>query len=144
MFIVGKSFFSEILSKFNIKTIAPLCVIHIPWKMLAVGPLGPQYSWLFAWHELGRHAHQIQIQLIRLTKHCTYMCIIFEFIHWVQDSVGTNWWYMYQPWILYLVHSWHCTEHNRDNRLGIKRWQVAYSFLFIDSVQLSIFKRFLS
>ena len=21
--------------------------------MLAVGPLGPQYSWLFAWHELG-------------------------------------------------------------------------------------------
>ena len=43
MFIVGKSFFSEILSKFNIKTIAPLCVIHIPYKMLAVGPLGPQY-----------------------------------------------------------------------------------------------------
>ena len=25
--------------------------------MLAVGPLGPQYSLLFAWHELGRHAH---------------------------------------------------------------------------------------
>ena len=38
MFIVGKSFFSETLSKFNIKTIAPLCVIHIPQKMLAVGP----------------------------------------------------------------------------------------------------------
>ena len=33
MFIVGKSFFSEILSKFNIKTIAPLFVIHIPRKM---------------------------------------------------------------------------------------------------------------
>ena len=48
MFIVGKSFFSETLSKFNIKTIAPLCVIHIPQKMLAVGPLGPQYSILFA------------------------------------------------------------------------------------------------
>ena len=26
--------------------------------MLAVGPLGPQYSLLFAWHELGRHAQQ--------------------------------------------------------------------------------------
>ena len=25
--------------------------------MLAVGPLGPQYSLLFAWNELGRHAH---------------------------------------------------------------------------------------
>ena len=33
MFIVGKSFFSENLSKFNIKTIAPLCVIHIPSKI---------------------------------------------------------------------------------------------------------------
>ena len=31
MFIVGKSFFSETLSKFNIKTIAPLSVIHIPF-----------------------------------------------------------------------------------------------------------------
>ena len=30
MFIVAKSFFSQILSKFNIKTIAPLCDIHIP------------------------------------------------------------------------------------------------------------------
>ena len=29
MFIVGKSFFNETLSKFNIKTIAPLCVIQI-------------------------------------------------------------------------------------------------------------------
>ena len=29
MFIVGKSFFSEMLSKFSIKTIAPVCVIHI-------------------------------------------------------------------------------------------------------------------
>ena len=28
MFTVGKSFFSETLYKFNIKTIAPLCVIH--------------------------------------------------------------------------------------------------------------------
>ena len=27
MFIVGKSFFSEMLSKFNIKTVAPLCII---------------------------------------------------------------------------------------------------------------------
>ena len=43
MFIVGKSFFSETLSKFNIKTIAPLFVIHISKIMLAVGPLGPQY-----------------------------------------------------------------------------------------------------
>ena len=25
--------------------------------MLAVGPLGPQYSLNFAWHELGRQAH---------------------------------------------------------------------------------------
>ena len=25
--------------------------------MLAVGPLGPQYCWLFAWYELGRQAH---------------------------------------------------------------------------------------
>ena len=25
--------------------------------MLAVGPLGPQYCWIFAWNELGRHAH---------------------------------------------------------------------------------------
>ena len=24
--------------------------------MLAVGPLGPQYCWLFAWYELGKHA----------------------------------------------------------------------------------------
>ena len=47
MFIVGKSFFSKTLSKFNIKTIAPLCVIHIPYKMLAVGPLGPQYCCFF-------------------------------------------------------------------------------------------------
>ena len=53
MFIVGSSFFSETLSKSNIKTIAPICLIHIPKKMLAVGPLGPQYSLLFAWHELG-------------------------------------------------------------------------------------------
>ena len=30
MFIVGKSFFSETLSKFNRKTIPPLCFIHIP------------------------------------------------------------------------------------------------------------------
>ena len=29
MFIVGKSFFSETLSKLNIKTIGSLCVIHI-------------------------------------------------------------------------------------------------------------------
>ena len=43
MFIVGKSFFSKILSKLNIKIIALLCLIHIPQKMLAVGPLGPQY-----------------------------------------------------------------------------------------------------
>ena len=35
MFTVGKSFFSKILSKFNIQTIAPLCFIHIPQKMLA-------------------------------------------------------------------------------------------------------------
>ena len=42
MFIVGKSFFNEKLSKFDIKTIGPLFVIHIPQKMLAVGPLGPQ------------------------------------------------------------------------------------------------------
>ena len=34
MFIVGKSFFSEILSKFNIKTIAPLCIIQIPTPKL--------------------------------------------------------------------------------------------------------------
>ena len=33
MFIVGKSFFSEILSKLNIKTIAPLCIIHIPYPI---------------------------------------------------------------------------------------------------------------
>ena len=33
MFIVGKSFFSETLSKFNIQTIAPLFVIHTPWKI---------------------------------------------------------------------------------------------------------------
>ena len=52
MFIVGKSFFSEMLSKFNIKTIAPLFIIQILGKMLAVGPLGPQYSLLFAWHWL--------------------------------------------------------------------------------------------
>ena len=25
--------------------------------MLAVGPLGPQYSLLFSWNELGKHAH---------------------------------------------------------------------------------------
>ena len=43
MFIVGKSFFSKTLSNFYIKTIAALCVIHIPKQMLAVGPLGPQY-----------------------------------------------------------------------------------------------------
>ena len=24
--------------------------------MLAVGPLSPQYCWLFAWYELGKHA----------------------------------------------------------------------------------------
>ena len=36
IFIVGQSFFGESLSKLNIKTIAPLCVIHIPQKMLAV------------------------------------------------------------------------------------------------------------
>ena len=53
MFVVGKSFFSEILSKFNIQTIATLSIISIPLKMLAVGPLGPLYSLLFAWHELG-------------------------------------------------------------------------------------------
>ena len=34
--IVGKSFFSETLSKFNRKTIVPLCVIQIPLKMIAV------------------------------------------------------------------------------------------------------------
>ena len=39
MFIVGKSFFSETLSKFNTKPIALLCIIHIPETMLAVGPL---------------------------------------------------------------------------------------------------------
>ena len=33
--------------------IAPLCIIQIPLKMLAVGTLGPQYSCLFAWHEVG-------------------------------------------------------------------------------------------
>ena len=37
MFIVGKSFFSETLSKLNIKTVAPICFIHIPLKLLAVG-----------------------------------------------------------------------------------------------------------
>ena len=35
MLIVGKSFFSEILSKFNIKSVAPLCFIQIPKIMLA-------------------------------------------------------------------------------------------------------------
>ena len=29
--------------------------------MLAVGPLGPQYSLIFAWHELGKHAHMPQL-----------------------------------------------------------------------------------
>ena len=38
MFTVGKSFFSESLSKFNVKTIAPLCVIHIPLKMPKISP----------------------------------------------------------------------------------------------------------
>ena len=38
MFIVGKSFFNETLSKLNIKPIAPLFNIHIPYKMLVVGP----------------------------------------------------------------------------------------------------------
>ena len=33
MFIVGKSFFSETLSKLNIKTIAQLCTIHICLKV---------------------------------------------------------------------------------------------------------------
>ena len=33
MFIVGKSFFSEMLSKFDIKTTAPLCIIHIICKV---------------------------------------------------------------------------------------------------------------
>ena len=44
MFIVGKSFFSKILSTFNIKTIAPLCLIHIPLKMLAVVNLPELYN----------------------------------------------------------------------------------------------------
>ena len=34
MFIVGKSFFSKILSKLYIKTIAPLCLIHTAQKVL--------------------------------------------------------------------------------------------------------------
>ena len=37
MFIVGKSFFSEILSKFNIKTIVPLCIIQISTLWCWVG-----------------------------------------------------------------------------------------------------------
>ena len=57
MFIVGQSFFSETLSKLKIKAIAPLCFFHIPKKMLGVGPLGPQYSRLFARHELGWQAY---------------------------------------------------------------------------------------
>ena len=40
MFIVGKSFFSKILSKLNIKTIAPLCVIHIPSEILLLDKNG--------------------------------------------------------------------------------------------------------
>ena len=36
MFIVGKSFFSETLSKLNIKTIAILCIIHFPYQKLVV------------------------------------------------------------------------------------------------------------
>ena len=35
--------------------------------MLAVGPLGPQYSWIFAWHELGSHAHLEQRVWKKLT-----------------------------------------------------------------------------
>ena len=38
MFIVGKSFFSQILSTFNIQTIAPLCVIHISVNVLSEVP----------------------------------------------------------------------------------------------------------
>ena len=53
IFIVGKSFFSKTLSKIKIKTIAPICVIHIPEKMRAEGPLGPQYSLVFALYEVG-------------------------------------------------------------------------------------------
>ena len=32
--------------------------------MLALGPLGPQYSLLFDWHELGRQAHLVMSQCI--------------------------------------------------------------------------------
>ena len=31
--------------------------------MLAVGSLGPQYCWLFAWYELGRQAHPSLVNL---------------------------------------------------------------------------------
>ena len=45
MFIVGKSFFSEILSKFNIKTIAPPKILQI--KVFSkIG--GPNVNLLFA------------------------------------------------------------------------------------------------
>ena len=36
--------------------------ISVPGRHpVVVGPLGPQYSWIFAWHELGSHAHLRQI-----------------------------------------------------------------------------------
>ena len=39
MFIVGKSFFSETLSKFNIKTIAPLCAGHLRLTLTGIAIL---------------------------------------------------------------------------------------------------------
>ena len=65
MFIVGKSFFSKTLSKFNIQTIAPLFVIHTPWKILAVGP---QYCSLVTLSSCQHSLLNINIRLQNITR----------------------------------------------------------------------------
>ena len=100
MFIVGKKFFSKTFSKLNIKTVAPLCVIHIP--------LFPNLCNKYLHHSTRKKRRKIIKKKQR--QHCNlkqfrlqhylfglYLLLIFSFPQFYKNSIGWNCLSNYEP-----------------------------------------------
>ena len=72
MFIVGKSFFNQTLSKFNIQTIVPLFVIHISSK---ISQMTIMHAYQTCIKRIVRFANSLQVRFSRnihiFTRYCT-------------------------------------------------------------------------
>ena len=87
MFIVGKTFFSKILSKFNTKTVAPLCIIQIPKKCQPQGRQAHNIAYFL--HGMSQEAGQ------KLSTNMKkFVCIDFQMaaksLPW-QVECSSNW-----------------------------------------------------